>query len=128
AYPPSRRALPVLARDAAALAGERAKPALRAKASAAVGRAARRYVAGPELADALRVAGGYPRAAIGPWDAGDEGPRAVAKTYVAAADALAGSDTYLSIKAPAVGCDPAVVRDLLARGIRVHLDALAAET
>jgi proline dehydrogenase len=27
-----------------------------------------------------------------------------------------------------VRCDPAVVRDLLARGVRVHLDALAADT
>jgi hypothetical protein len=128
AYPPSRRALPVLARDVAALAGERARPVLRERASAAVARAARRYVAGPELTDALRVADTYPRAAIGPWDAGDESPRDVAKGYATAADALAGREAYLSIKAPAINCDPAVVRDLLARGLRVHLDALAADT
>jgi CelD/BcsL family acetyltransferase involved in cellulose biosynthesis len=131
AYPPSRRALPVLARDAALLAGERARPALRARATSAVARAARRYVAGPELSDALRVAATHPRAALGPWDAGDESPREVAKVYAAAADALGadrGLDAYLSIKAPAVRCDAGVVRDLLARGVRVHLDALAADT
>src|SRR4051794_20944453 len=128
AYPPSPRALPVLARDVVALAGERARPALRARASSAVARAARRYVAGPELTDALRVADTPPRAAAAPGAAGEESRREGARTCVGAAEALGGREPSLSIRAPAISCDPAVVRDLLARGIRVHLDALAADT
>jgi len=101
-------------------------------------RAARAYVAGPELADALRVCHTLARQGITtticPWDGDGDSPRQVADSYLAALRGLRGSalDCYLSIKAPSLGFS----RDLLAEvleaarpaGVGIHFDSLAPET
>ena len=98
-----------------------------------VGRlAARTYIAGPDLGDALEVGRRAERrglaTAIGFWDGG-EAPRAVADAYLRALDGMAGAclDAYLSIKAPAIAFSPALFAEVLERsarhGTRVHLDA-----
>jgi proline dehydrogenase len=100
-------------------------------------RAARGYIAGPELADALRTSRalalpGY-QSTISYWEGPNEQPQRVARAYLAALDALACEplDCYLSIKAPALGMDPGLVTEVLERGrhagIRVHFDSLGAE-
>jgi len=86
-------------------------------------RAARRYVAGSSLEDALAAARGP--STIGYWDDGHEDPEAVAAEYARAVDAVAGSDAYVSVKAPAIGFDEALLASLAAP---VHLDALGPDT
>ena len=74
-------------------------------------RAARAYVAGPLLGDALeagrRAASRGFAMALGFWDGG-EPPRQVADTYARALDGMtaAGLEGYLSIKAPALALLP----------------------
>ena len=57
-----------------------------------------------------------------------------ADNYLAAAEALSrsGLDSYLSIKAPALGFSPELVAELLQRtrsaGVRVHFDSLSPES
>ena len=100
--------------------------------------AARRYVAGPELSDAVRVARALAGTAIGTticrWDGDGEPPRLVADSYK---DALAGLegmglDCYLSIKAPSLGFSVNLMDELLevARpaGVGIHFDSLAPES
>jgi len=101
-------------------------------------RAARAYVAGPELADALRVcralAGRGDAATICWWDGDGEPPRRVADAYLAALRGLAAGslNCYLSIKAPSL----AFSRELLAEvvgatrlaDVGLHFDSLAPET
>ena len=99
-------------------------------------RAARAYVAGPALGDALeagrRAASRGFALALGFWDGG-EPPRQVADTYACALDgmAAAGLDGYLSIKAPALHFSRELLGEILARsrrhGARVHFDALRPE-
>ena len=96
-------------------------------------RAARAYVAGPRLTDAVgasvRAGGRGLACAIGFWDGG-EAPRAVADRYLDALDAIAaaGLDGYVSIKAPALGFSTELVREVLdrsaRRGVGLHFDAL----
>jgi proline dehydrogenase len=101
-------------------------------------RLAARYIAGPELADALRECGRAAAAGdgstIGMWSGPDARPDAV---HAAGREALAGIaasglDCYLSVKALALGFDHGRVADLLdqaaARGIRLHFDTLEPET
>ena len=100
-------------------------------------RAARAYVAGPSLADALeagrRAASRGFAMALGYWDGG-EPPRQVADTYARALDGMtaAGLEGYLSIKAPALRFSRELLGEILARGgrrgARVHFDALRPET
>ena len=100
-------------------------------------RAARAYVAGPALGDALeagrRAASRGFATTLGFWDGG-EPPREVADTYSRALDAMAtaGLDGYLSIKAPALDFSRELLGEILARsgrhGSRVHFDALGPET
>ena len=100
-------------------------------------RAARAYVAGPALGDALeagrRAASRGFAMALGFWDGG-EPPREVADTYARALDAMAaaGLDGYLSIKAPALHFSRELLGEILARsgrhGARVHFDALGPGT
>ena len=100
-------------------------------------RAARAYVAGPELADALRVcralAGRGDAATICWWDGDGEPPRRVADAYLAALRGLAAGslNCYLSIKAPSLGFSHELLGELVetARpsGVGLHFDSLAPE-
>ena len=95
---------------------------------------ARRYVAGPDVGDALAAARLLePRGfatAIGFWDGPEETPETVRDRNLAAVTALerSGLDCYLSLKAKALGFDPAYVVPVLEAasraGVRVHFDSL----
>jgi proline dehydrogenase len=101
-------------------------------------RAAAAYVVGPAIDDALlacRTLHQCGRAStVGFWNQGSEEPSRVAQSYIAALDALSptGLDTYLSIKAPALGFAPQLLAELLERagsaGIGVHFDSLGPES
>ncbi|HUY35014.1 MAG TPA: hypothetical protein VMV69_19860 [Pirellulales bacterium] len=109
-------------------------------------RAARGYIAGPELGDALRVAdhlGGRGfRSTLGFWDGEGDSPRGVADQYLAALDALAarraehaaeaGGDSYLSIKPPALQFSPELLGEVAHRAarrqVRLHFDSHGPET
>jgi len=97
-------------------------------------RAARAYVAGPELGDALRVCRwlsrhGYANT-ICFWNVGEDSPRQVADAYLAAVGALKQEpfDSYLSIKAPPLKFDPHLLAEILERigpaALRIHFDSL----
>jgi len=99
--------------------------------------AARSYVAGPTLHDALRVArevaGRGHGTTLGLWDGPDDAPRDIRDGYVAALEALAAaqSDSYLSIKLPGLQFSEEFVDEVLNRsaelGVRVHFDSLDPE-
>lgn len=101
-------------------------------------RAARSYVAGPTLADALRVAGqlaGRGHAvALGYWDGAADTPRGVADQYLADLDRLSSLavDGYEAIKLPALGGSRDLVDEVLARaaqlGRRVHFDSIGPDS
>ncbi len=114
--------------------GQRARAPLHALAR----RAARSYIAGPCLADALTVAEGLSahglRTTLGYWDAVGTEPE---KVFAAYCDALGGlqaarRDSYLSIKLPALGFSRQLLTALVIRAkecdIRLHFDAMAPET
>jgi proline dehydrogenase len=100
-------------------------------------RAAKSYIAGPELGDALRVASGLAQrgfaTTLGFWDGVGDAPIDVANQYQAGIDALslANYDGYLSIKLPALGDSKALLTELLERaavsGQRIHFDSLGPE-
>lgn len=99
-------------------------------------RAARAYVAGDTLTDALIVSDSlYQRgmgATLGYWNDVDESPRLVADAYLAAIDALARREhAYLSIKLPALGFSDELMSEVVARAIRgrvrLHVDSMAIE-
>jgi proline dehydrogenase len=98
---------------------------------ALVRRAARHYVAGPGLDDALLAAEALHvqqmACTVGYWDSGDEPPQRVRAKAAAAAAALAERhlDAYLSLKAPALGYD---LGELPSTGVPLHLDALGPDT
>ena len=84
---------------------------------------------------ACRAIGARGRAsAVGFWNQAADEPRQVADNYLAAAEALSrsGLDSYLSIKAPALGFSPELVAELLQRtrsaGVHVHFDSLSPES
>ncbi len=100
-------------------------------------RAARAYVAGERLEDAVRVANQLGERGLGVtlgyWDSPKDTPRGVADAYLNAIDALRGRQhAYVSIKVPALdfshelSCE--VVDRAACAGVRVHFDALAPET
>lgn len=101
-------------------------------------RAARAYVAGPTLEDAvasiLRLRRRGLRTTIGYWNRDDDGPGRIAREHAAAIEALSRADPAgcLAVKAPSLDFDSAAVRDILRhareRGIAVHFDALAASS
>ncbi len=103
-------------------------------------RAARNYVVGPELEDAIQrahtfAAQGVPASTLCFWDGPDDAPRHVADRYLAAVQSIAEAnlDSYVSIKAPSLGFDAGLVADIVEAaceggGIRIHFDSLGAET
>ncbi len=116
------------------LAG-RALDAARTARGAAEERAARRFVAGPALEDALREQRRYADAGylttVGFWHGLKDNAATVAQGYRDALEALpAGSE--LSIKPPALGNDAKTVAALLERarerGVGLHFDALQPPT
>ncbi|MGA3040918.1 MAG: proline dehydrogenase [Bryobacteraceae bacterium] len=102
-------------------------------------KAARSYVAGPELQDALRLAQTFAARGVGTstlcfWDAEGEMPRRVADMYLATVRTIQSAhlDSYVSIKAPSLAFDRGLVAEIAesaaGAGIRVHFDSLGAET
>jgi CelD/BcsL family acetyltransferase involved in cellulose biosynthesis len=88
-----------------------------------VKRAARRYIAGNKLGDALRVkeqlaAQGH-WTTIGYWDAEGDSARAVADQYLAGLDALVqeSPDCYLSIKLPALRFSSELLSEVAERAV-----------
>lgn len=100
-------------------------------------RAAKSYIAGPELTDALRVTDLLARrglaTTLGFWDGLGDAPANVADHYLAALDALAqqDADSYLSVKLPALGESGELLDQVLhkarANRQRVHFDSLGPE-
>ncbi|MFL6215556.1 MAG: proline dehydrogenase family protein [Blastocatellia bacterium] len=100
--------------------------------------ASRSYLAGAELEDALRVCRRFNERSFAIsvcyWNGTNDEPRQVADHYLATLDALSCEDLngYLSIKAPALGFNRALVAEITERAersnIRVHFDALAPDT
>ena len=149
AYPRTPTGAAALAADAAAMGARQARrravalaPRARSGAKAAVHRAvepvSRRYVAGPDLGDALAARGRLAErglgATLGLWDGPADAPRGVADGYLAAIDGLGegGAGDYVSIKFTALGLSPDLLGEIVARGAergrRVHLDAMAPDT
>jgi CelD/BcsL family acetyltransferase involved in cellulose biosynthesis len=148
-YPYNLRGARALAADGAAkfssLAADKTRRAASGLRGAAkrcvlpvVNRAARAYVAGNTLDDALRVkerlASQGIESTIGYWDSEADEARAVADQYLAGLDALAGStdESYLSIKLPAMRFSRELLRETVeragAKGRRMHFDAMAPDT
>jgi proline dehydrogenase len=100
-------------------------------------RAARRYVPGPLLADALAVRADAHRRSLtttlGYWDGSSDDPSAVELQATRAIEALAGEgDAELSLKLPALGLDPARVERIAtaarAASVRLHCDSHGTDT
>ena len=102
-------------------------------------KAARGYVAGPALPDALRLAQtfaaqGVPASTLCFWDAQDDPPRHVADMYLATVRAIQSAhlDSYVSIKAPSLDFDAGLLAEIAdtagEAGIRMHFDSLGVET
>jgi proline dehydrogenase len=114
------------------------RSALRAGSRPLVRLASRAYVAGPELSDAVRACHRFARrgaaSTLGYWNGDDDPPRLVADTYLAALDATTGEglESYLSIKAPALGFDAGLTVEVMQRAqernVGVHFDSLGPET
>ncbi|MBI1764945.1 MAG: proline dehydrogenase [Acidobacteria bacterium] len=100
-------------------------------------RASRAYVAGDELASAVRVCHQFAREGVSNtiayWNSDHDAPRFVADTYLSALSVLADErlNSYLSIKAPALGLSNELVIELAEQGRRLnlglHFDALGPE-
>lgn len=100
--------------------------------------AAKGYVAGPHLTDALRVSEMLARREFGvtlcPWNSPDTPAEQVAETYHAALRGVPSGalDWYLSIKAPEIGYSLQLTQTVVAAagqlGIGVHFDSHGPET
>jgi proline dehydrogenase len=100
-------------------------------------RAARSYIAGPALEDALRVvsnlAGRGFATTLGFWDGEGDTPAGVAQEYLAAVDSLSQTqyDSYVSIKFPALADSQELLAEVLKKAAagrqRIHFDSLAPE-
>jgi proline dehydrogenase len=151
AYPANFRGMAALARDAARKGRENWKrrptaPSLTAPLRRAASkfltplaaRAARAYIAGPELGDAVRLSQQLAErgfsATVGFWDGLGDSPRDVADHYLAALDTITDAklEAYLSIKFPALGSSNVLLEEVFARArrnrVRVHFDSLGPET
>ncbi len=99
--------------------------------------AARAYVVGPELSDAVRACRRLTAVGEGAticyWNLPEDGVRQVVGAYLDAAEALPmlSLDTYLSIKAPAFGFDDTLLAPVTEAARRhrlgMHFDSLAPE-
>ncbi len=100
-------------------------------------RAARHYVAGPGLADALGICCQLSRlgfaATVGYWNGDGESPRQLADTHLAEVDALEreGLKCSISLKAPPLGFAQELLTAIMERAQRrdvgVHFDSLVPE-
>ena len=100
--------------------------------------ASRSYMAGPELSDALRSAREFAAHGLGSticyWNGPEDEPELVAENYLSTMNAMTreGLDSYLSLKAPALGYDETLITQIIDRarksGIRVHFDALGPDS
>ncbi len=101
-----------------------------------VRRAARAYIAGEHLADALalrqRLARRGLSTTLGYWDTSAESADDVTAAYLAAVEKLAGSCDYLSIKLPALRFSQEhtlrIATAARERGLRLHCDSHDLET
>lgn len=103
-----------------------------------VRRCAARYIAGPELPDALRVVERLRRASvpttIGYWDGPGDEPRGVQQHYLAAIETIwrDALDSYPSIKLPALRDQLRLIEPVIdlaiERGVRLHFDSLGPES
>jgi CelD/BcsL family acetyltransferase involved in cellulose biosynthesis len=134
-YPPSPRAALALAADAQVVLRRDARARMGEAQRQAAATVSSRYVAGPELADALREEARYAGAGylttVGYWGRSETPAKAVQKQCFEAAEALPGG-SELSIKLAAFGGDGPRLDELLdlcvGRGVGLHLDALGPET
>jgi proline dehydrogenase len=122
------------ARELAHWIGGRAKSPLHALARIA----ARSYIAGDKLDDAVAVACGLAErglsSTVGYWDAPGDHPETVYAAFQEGIIGLAAArfDTYLSVKLPSLGYSREMLTDLARRaiesGVGLHFDALGPET
>jgi proline dehydrogenase len=101
-------------------------------------RAARAYIAGPELQDAMRACYELLQSGFGCtisyWNSEGESTRQVADAYLAALEAIKerSRDCYLSIKLPGIDFSNQLLAEVLQvgkrNGVRVHFDSLGPET
>ncbi|HEX3727661.1 MAG TPA: hypothetical protein VHV08_15510 [Pirellulales bacterium] len=100
-------------------------------------RAAKSYVAGDTLDDALDVADQLEARglgiSLGYWDGPDDTPRGVADEYLAGIEALAGQPHgYISMKVPSLDYSRELVAEIaqcaMQRKVRLHFDALAPDS
>src|SRR5437762_1410625 len=106
--------------------------------SSLIRRAARAYTAGPAMDDARAVCDRLAHDGIAStvcyWDIYADHPDFISEAYVGLLGTMskAGSDCYLSIKAPALKFDLELVKKVLSEAERlnaiVHFDAMAPET
>jgi proline dehydrogenase len=102
-----------------------------------LGAAARAYVVGPELADAVARARSLSAqgaaSTICFWDAPEDEPARVAQRYLDTLRAIARAnlDSYVSIKAPSLAFDAelvaAIAQEARSLGVGVHFDSLGPE-
>jgi proline dehydrogenase len=102
-----------------------------------VRQAARRYIAGPELADAMDVAATLAQSGhsttLGFWDGTEDTPAGIQQHYLANLEAIAhgGLACYESIKLPALREQPELLEPVIdasiSLGIRIHFDSLGVE-
>jgi len=100
--------------------------------------AARQYVAGPGLSDAVGFARTLERdgmsSTIAYWNDSGEDPMRVQKAYLEAIDGVADARTkaYVSVKAPAISMSPTLAAGLAERcaerDMGLHFDSLGLET
>jgi len=111
---------------------------LRGVAEPMLRRASRAYVAGPELADAMRAcrrfAGQSCSATVCFWDGAEDSPSETAGKYLATIDRVAGEklDCYVSVKAPPLEFSSALFGRIFDRArerkVGIHFDSLWPES
>jgi hypothetical protein len=125
-YPYTPAGIAAALRDGAAWARGRVRLTARLRdARYALPGLIERHVAGEDAAAAARslrrrampVTAGY-------FQAGSAAPADVAAAYRTLADELGGSDALLALKAPALGFDEALVREIAAGGVPLTFDSL----
>jgi CelD/BcsL family acetyltransferase involved in cellulose biosynthesis len=128
----------IFAKSAKATGYRQIRTSIGKVASRIVKHLAPRYIAGPEIDDAIRIcrqldAKGW-GSTIGPWDGPNDTPKAIASSYTRALQAITAAklDCYLSIKVPSLKYDVDLLKGLLEvaseHNTRVHFDSLAPDT